>query len=137
MIGTLISFIRSMREQRRMYARVTAALPHHDGKIIECGDLRIDVGALGRALCARGFTRDVEALLADPAAYLARAVRDVAKANLPVGGLLDFACVTCGRRYPGATLVLHREERFPLSSTEGRCPAGHTLPALPEETVIQ
>jgi hypothetical protein len=136
-IGTLISFIRSMRDQRRMYARVAAALPRHEGEIVEQDGLRVDLGALGKALAARGFTSHVEALLADPPAHIPRAVRDIARTNVRVGGLLDFACPVCGMRYPGNQLVLHREENFPLSSTEGRCPAGHPLPGLPSETVIQ
>src|SRR3954463_14351691 len=141
MIGALISFVRHLREARRIRQRVVAALARHRGEIVEHVGLRVDLVVLAGALSAVGRDADAEKLLAEPTISLVRAVRRLAIIAIdrprPVPGLLDFACDVCGRRYLGNQLVMHREENFPLSATEGRCPTGHTLPALPSETVIQ
>lgn len=137
----MISLIRALLAARRSYRRVDAELECRRGEIVEHAGLRVDLVAFASAIVAIGRTDDAEALLSDPPAHLARAVRRLAIIAIdhprPVPGLIELACDVCGQRYPGSELHMHREERFPLTSYEGRCPAGHVLPALPTEVVIQ
>jgi hypothetical protein len=156
----MIRQLRALWTARAMRRRVVAELARRRGEVIEVDRFRVDLGVLAAAmLAARPDADETGALLADPAAQVARVVRqlavdaldrphplevdrltdqhDVVSAAVAIAGVLDFGCERCGRRYPGRELHIHRDSTAFSSTHEGRCPAGHALPALAMETVYR
>lgn len=128
MIG-LVRFVLARRAARR---RAESELARPRELVVHEG-LRVDVATLAKALLAIGRVDDAEALLADPSRHLARAVRRFAVRHAQVPGLLGVACLPCGCEHP--SLVLDEQTNGFGFTSQGRCPAGHALPALPPYTV--
>ena len=127
----MISLIRYLIAARRRRRAVRAAIDVRRDEIVEHEGLRISIGAIGDALLAHARDDLAARVLADAAA-LPRAVRYLA-ARGPIAGL-EVTCPRCGRQT--AALVLHREGDGFRETTEGRCPQGHALPALPAQTTF-
>lgn len=142
----MISLIRHLLRARVLRKRVVTEIARRRGEIVEHEGLRVDLGELAAGLAAIHRDADAQALLDAPADHLARAVRRLAivalrgqaapEAQVHVAGLLELTCETCGRRYPGDELRMHRRTNGFATEHEGRCPHGHPLPALPAEVVV-
>jgi hypothetical protein len=136
----MISLIREIIANVRLHRRLAVEIESRRGEIFERNGLRVELAALTSAIVEIARLKDAEALLSDPPAHLVGAVRRLAIMAIylprPVPGLIELACDVCGRRYPGSELHMHQEVHFSITRYEGRCPAGHVLPALPNQMVI-